>query len=351
MTSHIAPMRSPIFTGRMLTLLFSIDNGDLITALQLVYRFLRNHHCALFDVGDEPHVSKLSGPQNVSRIRKRHVIADRSSPRIQAAIERIKLTFMRIQLAIAEDQVKVEAFYVSVALSRVRMARNEICKRPFAGSHDSFDRIDLRHGCEWSRSWPDQIADLIVGKSSDAINRCDNFRVAEIDLGLFHRCFVCFDVCSARLRGGGCSITLLVADNFLLKQIQRALFVCICFYLVGFVFCQSSLGLRQCGFEWPRIDLKKEIALLDHAALLVVARNDVALNLRVDVGVDKTVQRRDAFEHARHILRLHSCHKNFRRRRSGLCRFTRATDKQRATNQHGAHENNSAHTFLIAAGV
>jgi len=27
------------------------------------------------------------------------------------------------------------------------------------------------HGCEWSRTWPDQIADLIVGKSSDTINR------------------------------------------------------------------------------------------------------------------------------------------------------------------------------------
>ena len=126
MTSHIAPMRSPIFTGRILTLLSLTYNCDLIAALQLVYRFLRNNHRAFFHVGDEPHVSKLSGPQNVPRIRKRHIIADRSSLRVQAAIERIKLTFMRIQLAIAEDQVEVESFYIRVALSRVGMARNEI---------------------------------------------------------------------------------------------------------------------------------------------------------------------------------------------------------------------------------
>jgi hypothetical protein len=84
-------------------LVIFIDNCDLITALQLVHRFLRNNHRAFFHVGDEPHVSKLSGPQNVPRIRKRHIIADRSSLRIQAAIECIKFAFMRIHLAIAED--------------------------------------------------------------------------------------------------------------------------------------------------------------------------------------------------------------------------------------------------------
>ena len=47
---------------------------------------------------------------------------------------------------------------------------------------------------------PTKIADLIVGKSSDTINRRGNFRVAEIDLSLFHRRFVGFDICSARPR-------------------------------------------------------------------------------------------------------------------------------------------------------
>ena len=103
---------------------------------------------------------------------------------------------MRIHLAVAEDQVRSRGFYIGVALRRIGMARNEIGERPFARSHDSFDRINLRHGCEWSRSWSDQIADLIVGKSNDTINRGGNFRVAEIDLSLFHRRFVCFHICS-----------------------------------------------------------------------------------------------------------------------------------------------------------
>src|SRR4029077_9208518 len=115
--------------------------------------------------------------------------------RIKVAIERIKFSLLRILLAVAEDQVEVEAFYISVALSCVRMARNEIGERPFARGHDSFYRVNLRHGCEWSRTWPDQIADLIVGKSNDTVNRGDNFRVAEIDLSLFHRRFVGFHIC------------------------------------------------------------------------------------------------------------------------------------------------------------
>ena len=53
----------------------------------------------------------------------------------------------------------------------IGMARNEIGERPFARGDDSFDRIDLRNGCEWSRGWPDQIAYLIVSESSDAIDR------------------------------------------------------------------------------------------------------------------------------------------------------------------------------------
>ena len=120
-----------------------IDNCDLKAALQLVYRFLRNHHRALFHVGDEPHFAELSRPQNVSRIRKRHIVADRSSLRIQATIERIKFSFVRIQLAVAEDQFEVEGFYVRIALSCIRMARNEIGERSFARGDDSFDRVKL----------------------------------------------------------------------------------------------------------------------------------------------------------------------------------------------------------------
>src|SRR4030095_6583368 len=60
-------------------LVIFIDNCHLIIALQLVYRFLRNHHCTLFHVGDETDLSELSRPQNISWIWKRYFVADRAS--------------------------------------------------------------------------------------------------------------------------------------------------------------------------------------------------------------------------------------------------------------------------------
>ena len=120
-----------------------IDNCYLVAALQFVYRFLRNDHRAFFHVRDEPHFAELSRAQNVSRIRKRHIVADRSGLRIQATIERIKFAFVLIQLAVPEEQVEVESFYVLVALFWIRMARNEIGERPFASGDDSFDRVQL----------------------------------------------------------------------------------------------------------------------------------------------------------------------------------------------------------------
>src|SRR4029077_2171338 len=132
-----------------------IDNGDLIAALQFVHGFLRNNHRTFFHVSDEPDLSELSWPQIVSRIRKRHIVADRSRLRIKVAIERVEFSFARIDLAVAEDQLEVEALYVRLALRRIVMARNEIGPRPFANGHHGFDRINLRHGCEWSRTWPD----------------------------------------------------------------------------------------------------------------------------------------------------------------------------------------------------
>src|SRR5207302_7769474 len=121
--------------------------------------------------------------------------------------------------------------------------------------------INLRNGCEWSRTWPDQIAHLIVREPSNTVDRRGDLCITKIELRLFHRGFVGFDVCSARLGGGGGSIALLVADHFFVEQVHRAFFVRVCFYLVSFVFCQSSLGLRQCRFERARVNLKKRVAL------------------------------------------------------------------------------------------
>jgi len=56
-------------------------------------------------------------------------------------------------------------------------------------------------------------------------------------IGEVIRGLIGFDIRPARSRGRNGSISLLVADDFLFKQIERALFVRLCFHLVGFVFC------------------------------------------------------------------------------------------------------------------
>src|SRR3954464_4247410 len=90
------------------------------------------------------------------------------------------------------------------------------------------------------------------------------------------------------------------------------------------VFRLSSLGLSERSLERPRIDLKKNITLFNQTAFLVIARDNVALHLGVDVGVDKTIEGRNPFENARHIARLNRCHQNFRRSRTGLRCLARA---------------------------
>ena len=100
----------------MLTLLSSIDNATWIIALQFVHRFLRNNHRAFLHVGDEPHLAELPGPQNISRIRKRHLVANRARLRIEIAIKRIKFSFLRIDIAVAENQFELERLDVALGV-------------------------------------------------------------------------------------------------------------------------------------------------------------------------------------------------------------------------------------------
>src|SRR5207249_5978631 len=106
-------------------------------------------------------------------------------------------------------------------------------------------------------------------------------------------------------------------------------------------------------FEWARVNLKKQVALLYHAALLIIARNDVALYLRVDVGVNEAIQCGHAFQYTRHILRGDGCDEDFRRIWRSLRRLARTTcgerqiDQQRPQNSKLVHRSSSGtHTWL-----
>src|SRR5206468_6759562 len=108
------------------------------------------------------------------------------------------------------------------------------------------------------------------------------------------------------------------------------------------------LGLRQRGFEWARVNLKKQVALFHHAALLIIARNDVALYLRVDVGVDEAIQRGDAFQYTRHIPRRDGRYQNFWRRRARLRGLARTTRGEAQTDHEHAENRKLFHHLIIA---
>src|SRR5262249_45013386 len=80
-----------------------IDNSDLETALQFVHRFLWDDERVLHRVRDEADLPKLSRPQSGIWIWKRHVVADRSCFWIEISIQRVELSFSRIDTAAAEN--------------------------------------------------------------------------------------------------------------------------------------------------------------------------------------------------------------------------------------------------------
>src|SRR5207245_8793601 len=116
-----------------------IANGDLTTPLQLIYRFLRNHHRALFDASYETHFPELSGPQNISWIWKRHFVTDRASLWIETAIKCIEFSFLRVHAPVAEDQFELEGLHIFGTLSGIGVASNEIRERCFTRGDNSLD--------------------------------------------------------------------------------------------------------------------------------------------------------------------------------------------------------------------
>ncbi len=54
-----------------------------------------------------------------------------------------------------------------------------------------------------------------------------------------------------------------------------------------------SFGLLQCGLEGARVDLEEDLALLDDGALAVVLLDEIAGDLRLDVGIDEAVEGAD----------------------------------------------------------
>src|SRR5438105_2384140 len=118
-------------------------NRDLEVALQLGHGFLRNNQRTLLRFQNETHATELTGAQCVSRIWKGHLIANRAGLIVEATIDRVRFSFVRVGLSVAQDQFELERLEKCVAFIRLGMFRNEIRKRSLTSADQRLDRIDL----------------------------------------------------------------------------------------------------------------------------------------------------------------------------------------------------------------
>ena len=128
-------------------------------------------------------------------------------------------------------------------------------------------------------------------------------------------------ICKIRLR---CVVEILLADGISLCQRSVLLYIELALELVRLscrklrlVLNQLRLRLRQlalclieCRLEWTRIDLKEKLSLADERSFLIVARKQVARDLRFHVGIHLPGESSDPFSINGNISLLDGCDLN-----------------------------------------
>ena len=165
-----------------------------------------------------------------------------------------------------------------------------------------------------------------MGLPSDAVDGRNEARKVQIDLRSFNRSLVGLDLSL----GGfyGCErgeivlnriVEILLAGRLLLCKRRVALDVKFsptlhCFGIGerGLRLSKLALSLIECRLKRPRIDLEKELALLNKSPLLIALLQQVAGDLCPDVSIDQTVKRANPLHINRNILLLNLRHLDIR---------------------------------------
>ncbi len=164
----------------------------------------------------------------------------------------------------------------------------------------------------------DQCADLQLGLPRDAVDRRNEASKVQIDLRSFHRGLIRLDLGLGGFYGGERGqvilnrvVEILLAGRLLLGQRLVALDVKFGPTLNRFGVGERGLRLSQLAFSLierglkrPRIDLEKELALLNRSPFLIALLQQVASNLRPDVSIDQTIKRANPLRINRNILLL-----------------------------------------------
>src|SRR5580700_111609 len=177
----------------------------------------------------------------------------------------------------------------------------------FANREIHLHWIHLRNRGKYA-SRADQIPDLDGRNTSDAINEGKDFRVTQIQRGLFDRSLIRLDCCFRR-------------EECLRVCVELALRNCVRFGLrdvtlhVNFSVGSTSLSLSELsiclikyGLKRARIDFEKNLALSDEGPFVIVLANQVAAHLRRDLRVDVAFERPYPLTLSRYVLLDDACY-------------------------------------------
>ena len=128
-------------------LVVAAHDHDLVAALQLRYRALRDEQGAFPRVELHAHAGKLAGAKSIARIGEQRFHAERAGARVDLAVNGIDSAFARIGCSVGENQLQ---FKLSAALGAdgfIRKQSREVDVSLFGDTVIDLDRVERRNRC------------------------------------------------------------------------------------------------------------------------------------------------------------------------------------------------------------
>src|ERR1700733_846650 len=307
--------------------------GDAGRSLQLRYGALRDEQCPLQDLGYGAYLGVLPRPQDISGVRECTGNPDGSGLLIHLSIGEKNAAVARVGAAVREYQLQRDR----------RGARQQIHRlgANLAGNPQVFfsadrkiclDGVNLGYAGEHGGR-RNEIADLDLRDAGNSADERAHLREAQIQFRLLNRgtvgryaCFrghLCLHVALELAARNGICLGL----RDIAFDVQRG--------VAELRFCLRELGFRlvQHGLEWTRVDLEEHLVLVNEGAFLIVLLDQVSADLRLDLRIDISVERRHPLAVDADILLDHPCDLHLRGSRGVrlLLRASGALDSDKET--------------------
>jgi len=207
---------------------------------------------------------------------------------------------MRIERAVGENHLQMDIPLALGALLRVRIHAQPVEVLLLADVEVNLNRVDGRHRRKRDVCG-DEVTDLRLRNSGDAVDRRDDLREFQIELRLRDSRPGGGDgglIAEIRLNG---IIELLLADHLLFRQRCQAPDIDLGFAERRFGLAELPLRLVERRLVGSRVDLEHKLAGLDERPFLIRLAEQVAGDARLDLRVDVAHERSDPFGIDRHV--------------------------------------------------